>query len=82
VQFLVHFSPVLTLQLQSLVHPFFDLCFADLLFASFWFKSCQHAGEIELNIRSALEEMEVNEVEYEEQHTRLGSCIKFKVVEG
>ncbi len=40
-QFLAHFVPILTLQLQCLVHPFFDLCFADLLFASFWLKSCQ-----------------------------------------
>jgi len=35
-----------------------------------------------LNIRSALGETEVNDVKYEEQYTRLGNCIKFKVVEG
>jgi len=26
--------------LQCPVHPVFDLCFADLLFALFWFRSC------------------------------------------
>jgi len=32
VQFRAHFVPVLTLQLQFLVHPVLCLCFADLLF--------------------------------------------------
>jgi len=45
-------------------------------------KHLLHAGEIELNIRSALEGNEVNDVKYEEQYTRLGIHIKFKVVEG
>jgi len=45
-------------------------------------KHLLHAGEIELEIRSALEETEVNDVKDGEQYTRLGSHIKFKVVEG
>jgi len=45
-------------------------------------KHLLHAGEIELEIRSALEETEVNAVKEGEHYTRLGSHIKFKVVEG
>jgi len=45
-------------------------------------KHLLHAGEIELEIRSALEETDVNPVNDGEHYTRLGSCIKFKVVEG
>jgi len=45
-------------------------------------KHLLHAGEIELEIRSALEETDVNPVNDEEHYTRLGSRIKFKVVEG
>jgi len=45
-------------------------------------KHLLHAGEIELEIRSALEETEVNDVKDGEQYTRLRSHIKFKVVKG
>jgi len=45
-------------------------------------KHLLHAGEIELEIRSALEETDVNPVNDGEHYTRLGSRIKFKVVEG
>ena len=45
-------------------------------------KHLLHAGEIELEIRSALEETDVNAVNDGEHYTRLGSHIKFKVVEG
>ena len=45
-------------------------------------KHLLHAGEIELEIRSALEETEVNDVKEGQHYTRLGSRIKFKVVEG
>jgi len=45
-------------------------------------KHLLHAGEIELKIRSALEETEVNDVNDGEQYTRLGSHIKFKAVAG
>jgi len=45
-------------------------------------KHLLHAGEIELKIRSALEESEVNAVNDGEHYTRLGSRIKFKVVAG
>ena len=45
-------------------------------------KHLLHAGEIELEIKSALEETEVNAVNDGEHYTRLGSRIKFKVVAG
>jgi len=45
-------------------------------------KHLLHAGEIELDIRSALEETEVFNEKVGEKFTRLGSRIKFKVVEG
>jgi len=45
-------------------------------------KHLLHAGEIELKIKTVLEETEVNDVKEGEQYTRLGSHIKFKVVEG
>ena len=42
-------------------------------------KHLLHAGDIELEIRNALEETEVNAVKEGEHYTRLGSHIKFKV---
>jgi len=45
-------------------------------------KNLLHAGETELNNRSALKETLVPEDKYEEPHIRLGNHIKFTVAEG
>jgi len=44
-------------------------------------KNLSHAGEIELDIRSTLDETAMSEDKYEELH-RLGNCFKFTVVDG